>query len=221
MRKLAPLSASVAVLLTMLVTVRPAAAQSGPRFAVGGLVAYAARESEGSLQERLTGVTWGFEGRVMWWRLLVDLRYLEGSLSTDAGDTERDMAEGEAFIGILPLSWVTVKGGAHIRSYFTGDIIERWVFWEVRMRAEVPVFRPTSRSFALYSYLEAWTPLSVDVNVPESVDGGGGLEGGMMFRLAHVPIWAQLAYRIDHVKLGDGTRRETMQQLIFAIGLGR
>jgi hypothetical protein len=157
----------------------------------------------------------------MWWRLLLDLRYLEGGLSADTGNAERDMAEGGAFIGILPVSWVTVKGGAHVRSYFTGDIIERWVLWEVRLRAEVPVFRPTSRSVALHSYLEGWTPLSADVNVPEAVDGGGGFEGGMMFRLAQVPIWAQLAYRIDHVKLGDGTRRETMQQLIFGVGLGR
>lgn len=208
------------VIWTILVTAPALTGQEAPHFAVGGFAAHATRQSEGSLTERLTGVTRGFEGRAVLWRFLIEVRYLEGSLDAATGDTERDIVEGEAFVGFRPVSWLTLKAGRRVRNYSTIDINERWDFWEVRLRAEVALFLPTTRSFALHSYLEGWRALSADVNVPASVDNGGGGEGGMMLRLTRIPIWSRIGYRIDRANLGDGTRRETVQQLIFALGIG-
>lgn len=210
----------LAAAAAMPLTAPPLTAQSGRQFAFGGLAAYAERQSAGSLTERLTGVTRGFEGRAMLGRFLVHVRYLEGNLSTSGGSTDRDLVEGEAFLGVRPISWVTLKAGPHVRSYLTGDVVERWVFWEGRLRAELELFLPATRSFALHSYLEGWRVLSADVNIPESVDDANGVETGMMIRLTQLPIWARIAYRVDRANLSKGARRETVQELIFALGLG-
>ena len=99
-------------------------------------------------------------------------------------------------------------------------VSERWDLWAVRRRAGAALFLPTRRSVAWHSYREGGRALSADVNVPASVDNSGGGEGGMMLRLTRIPIWSRIGYRIDRANLGDGTRRETVQQLIFALGIG-
>jgi hypothetical protein len=43
----------------------------------------------------------------------------------------------------------------------------------------------------------------------------------MLVHLSDSPFEVRLAYRLDHAVLGGGTRRETVEGVVLAVGLAR
>jgi hypothetical protein len=146
-------------------------------------------------------------------KLRLDLRYLEGGLSSDADIPDQDIVEGELMLGFAPFSWFGVKVGPHIRSFVTSQGTQRWVFWEGRAALGTTLGSPN-----LATYLEAWHVFASDVDAVEPFGSGNGMEAGISYSLNRLPFMARLAYRIDSSSLAEGARESTVEQLVFAIG---
>ncbi|UCD25690.1 MAG: hypothetical protein JSW51_07200 [Gemmatimonadota bacterium] len=167
-------------------------------------------ESESS---KLTGIAFGGRGVVTWRKLRLDLRYLEGGLSPEAEAPDEDIVEGELMLGFVPLSWLTLRFGPHIRSFVTNQGTQRWIFWEGHVGGALELGTPR-----LITYFDLWHVFGANVDAVEEYDSGNGIEGGIRFTLDRLPFWGKLAYRIDHSSLGAGSRSKTVEQMVFAIG---
>ncbi len=190
-------------------------AQSPIGFTVGAAVSSVRVNSQsGVLVDHLSGVMAGGEGRLSLWKASLDLRYFEGSADSSGEGDGKDIVEGEAMLGFSPLHWLTVKLGPHIRSMISDVGTQRWFFWEIRLRGEATLGIPV-----LKGYLEGWNVISNNLDVPEPMDRGQGLEGGLKLESAGRPLWARVGYRMDHSRMGSGARTETMEQLVATVGL--
>jgi hypothetical protein len=166
--------------------------------------------------EALSGNAFGGEGRVLWRRLTVAVGYGQGSLDPDtAGPAARDYVEGYALLGGRVLSWLELRAGPHARAYVTPAGTQRWLFWELRARFDAPVVTDWIRGHA-----ELWGVVSGSVNVAESFGSARGGTAGVTARLGGTPLWARLQYGIDEARLANGTRRETVEALTLALGVG-
>ena len=162
-----------------------------------------------------SGFTPGAEGGLSVWKIRLEAQYLEGHLQQDSGSLgARDVVEGSVLLGVEPVGWLSVKSGVHARSYVTSGGTERWVFWEGRVRAEAPLDGPLVRA-----YVEVWRVLSSDLTGTQSLDRGQGGQAGLIVTGSKVPLWARLGYGIEDVRLGAGARRETVETLVFAVGV--
>jgi hypothetical protein len=170
-------------------------------------------ETVDSESSQLTGIAFGGRGTVTWRKLRLDLRYLEGGLSAKADGPDEDIVEGEVTLGFLPLSWLTLRLGPHIRSFVTAQGTQRWIFWEGHAAGALELGSPR-----LVTYFDLWHVFAADVDAVESFDRGNGIEGGIRFSLDRLPFWGKLAYRIDQSSLGDGSSTNTVEQMVFAIG---
>jgi hypothetical protein len=164
--------------------------------------------------DKLSGVTFGGRAGLRYWKLLLDVRYLEGTVESSSSERKEDVVEGELLVGMAPLSWLALKIGPHVRSIVTDLGTQRWWFWEGRVRGQADLGTPLLRS-----YLEAWYVFSANVDLVEGYDGGNGIEGGIRGRLTRFPLWAELAYRIDHSRLAGGDRTQTVEELVLMIGV--
>ncbi len=203
------------VLLAVAATASASAAQAFD--AAGGPLGAAVRlrsEVPGHIEEH-SGLAVGGEGALSLGRLLLEADYWQGTLDSDAaGVPSRDLVEGKALLGVRPFAWLALKAGPHVRSYVTGGVTQRWVFWEARASAQSPLVAP-----AVTGYLELWRALSADVNVPEAFDRAQGGEAGLRLRPGAGPLRARLGYRIEHSQFGGAARVETVEQLVFGLGL--
>jgi hypothetical protein len=206
----------VVSLLLSACLLRAAEAQEPFGVTVGAdLSAATVRSESGDDSEKVTGVLIGGVIAVEWWRLTLDMFYLEGTAEPQEAGEGRDVIEGELLAGVRVLPWLGVKVGPHIRSYvLPGEGTQRWVFWEVRLSAAARLGTPI-----LTGYFEGWNALSSELDVAESLDRAQGLEGGLKFEPRGVPLWATLGYRMDHSRLAGGTRRETIEHVILGVGL--
>jgi len=169
--------------------------------------------------DRFRGIAFGGEGALWVGPVVLDLRYVQGTLdSASGGAGSRDLVEGGALLGVRPVSWLTFAVGPQARAYVmsAGGATQRWVFWEGRVRAAAPFV-----GSAVLGYVELWRALGADVNVPEAFDHAQGGEVGMVARLARAPVEARLAYRIDRAVLGGGSRRETVDGVVVTVGVRR
>lgn len=170
-------------------------------------------ESAGSGLSQVSGIAFGGRAGVTWRKLRLDVRYLEGGLGSDSASLDQDMVEGEAMLGFTLLSWLTLRAGPHIRSFVTSQGTQRWLFWEGHAAGAVELGSPK-----LITYLDLWHVFAANVDAVEPFDKGNGIEGGIRLTLDRWPFWAKLAYRIDQSRLGDGSRTNTVEQMVFAIG---
>jgi hypothetical protein len=183
----------------------------------GSVVAARVRTRVQTGPVELTGPLFGGHGTLSLGRLLLDVAYLQGKVNPDRGNaSSRDFVEGRALLGFRPLPWLALKAGPHARTYgFTsGSGTQRWLFWELRARAEGMFIGSTVRGYA-----ELWRAVSADV--PESFDYAQGGEAGMIVRLARLPLEARIAYRIEHAALGGGSRLETVEGVVAGVVLKR
>jgi hypothetical protein len=165
----------------------------------------------------LSGPLFGGRGTLALGRLLFDADYLQGKVNPDGGNaSSRDLVEGRASLGFRPISWLVLKAGPHARAYVTASGTQRWLFWELRARAEGMFIGSTVRGYA-----ELWRAASAEVSVPESFDYAQGGEAGMIVRLARLPLEARIAYRIEHAALGGGSRLETVEGVVAGVVLKR
>jgi hypothetical protein len=162
------------------------------------------------------GVGFALDGAFGAGPVTLGVRYFEGAIAADGATGDLDLVEGEAILWVMPLRWVSVGGGPHIRAYVEEGGTERWVMWEMRARGSADLLRPS-----LGAYAEAWTVFSADADVAEPLDAGRGFEGGLRFAAGRLPISARLRYRVERLELGDGVRRETVEHLALVIGIGR
>src|SRR5256884_3430819 len=145
------------------------------------------------------------------------LSYLRGRRDPDSGSAPaRDLVEGWVLFGVGPVEWLTLSAGPHARAYAANGQTQRWVYWELRMRAAKPFIGTAVRGYA-----ELWRAVAADANVPEPFDHAQGGEAGMIVRFARAPFEARVAYRIDHAVLGGGSRLETVDGVVIGVGLSR
>ena len=191
-----------------------AMAQSAWQGSISAIGGFAKRHvAAASVEQARSGAVFGATGSVSLARFLLDVRYVEGALNAE-GLNDEDLVEGEVFVGVRPVPWLTIKAGSHIRSFVTGDGTERWVLWEARVRLEPVVFDPTIRSF-----VEVWRTLGSDIDLPSDFDRGWGVDGGLLVRLAPTRLSAMVGYRVDNSRLESGARTETVEQFILGIGV--
>lgn len=196
----------------------------GPRwtFAAGATGVRVQSLAPTGVISELSGTTLGGSGGVALGRLALDIGYWQGRVAPEgaAGGAgvrppARDYTEGTVLLGVQPVGWLRVRGGVQARTYVTPAGTERWVFWQVRVRAEQMILEPAVRVHG-----ELWRAISTEVNAPQPLDRGQGGEVGLTVRLPRWPLSARLTYGIDDAKLGGGVRRETVDQLSLTIGFG-
>ncbi|MDH5197868.1 MAG: hypothetical protein OEY20_11515 [Gemmatimonadota bacterium] len=161
------------------------------------------------------GMAWSLDGAVGYRFATLGIRYLEGSLTGDDPSANGDLVEGEAILWLAPLRWAALGVGRHLRSYVQGGGTEAWRFWEIRGRGRARL------TGALDAYAELWTVLGSTLPGGASLDRGMGMEGGLRLALGRLPASGHLRYRVERLDVGDGARRETVEQFGIAVGIGR
>ena len=157
--------------------------------------------------ETTTGVGLGVGGSVGWGPLQLQVSYAEAVLGSDTpGVAERTLVEGEVMAGVQPVQWLAFWAGPHARTYALAGGDERWLLWEVRAQA-----RATLLPNRMYSSLTAWGVADGRVDVPEPWGDGRGAEGGLSLRVWGPLMWAHFTYRVEQTRLGDGSRRQTVE----------
>lgn len=193
---------------------RPAEAQSAALRIGAGQVRADQVYSVGDTVAR-NGMAWSLDGAFGLGPATLAVRYLEGSLSGDDPSTETDIVEGEMVLWVAPVRWVALGAGPHLRAYVESGGTERWTMWEVRARGTTQLTR------VLTAYGELWTVLGSGLPVAGSLDTGLGLEGGLRIAFGRLPFSAELRYRVNRLAVADGGRRETVEQVGVAVGVGR
>jgi len=164
----------------------------------------------------VSGIAVGASSGVEFGRVALALGYLQGRLNADpSGTQQQDVIDGYALLVLRVAPWLRVKGGAEARSYVTAAGTEHFLFWQARLRAERTIVNPSVRG-----HIELWRALSTEVNTSVTVDRAQGGEVGVMLLRALGPLWAQMTYGIDDVRLNASARRQTLEALAFRLGYG-
>jgi len=202
--------------LVAAVTVPPvAAAQGGPRVGVSAsgaevLVRSVTPSATGSLR----GIVLGGRGRFTWGRIFFRAGYDQGTLRpTTPGIGKRDFVEAFALLGTNPIAGLRVAVGPYARAYVTDSTTQRWIYWEVRLGYETALGAPWA-----HAYGSVWGIVAGTVNVAEAMTGGRGGTAGIRTLLG--PLALDLSYAIDESRFGTSVRRETVQAIRLAVGMG-
>jgi hypothetical protein len=192
--------------------VRPAAAQSGVQFSVWGTAAQQIVNSRiADTRERLSGTILSVEGSASSDRLMLRLRYGQGTIKGGAAVAPRELVEGEALVGYRAASWLTLWAGPNARAYTAGDADQRWLFWSGRATLHGTILPGRMQSF-----VELWKSVSGSVTRPDGAASGRGAEAGLEMRLSGQAVWGRLAYRIEQ-GLGDAELRDVVETLALSI----
>jgi hypothetical protein len=166
--------------------------------------------------EQLSGLVAGGRVRLVLKPVSLDMAYSQGRLTADTGSAAaRDIVEGSLFLTVRPVPWLALKGGPHLRAYAAPGGTERWVLWEGRAHADMPIL-----DGAWLAYGELWLAVASSVNVSPGADGARGAEAGLTIQLPRSPLWARLAYTVDQAKFKNGARTESVQSVVLAVGFG-
>ena len=181
--------------------------------------------TSGPTTQKLSGAVFGFQGHVLFARLItLNLGYWQGQVTpaqgATAGISSRDVVEGYAQIGARPLPWLWLRGGPHAWTYISNAGRQRWLLMEGRARAQGEILPEVQ------SYLELWNVFSASVNVPQGFQSGRGAEGGISLRIRDVPIIPErfpvrirAAYGIERVRMEGDVRQEVVDRLTLSIGI--
>jgi hypothetical protein len=199
---------------------RPAAAQWwGVRLGLGQV--RAAQVTEAADTVARSGMAWTLDGTVSrgWFTLAV--RYLQGGLGSDDPSRETSVVEGEAILWVAPVRWGAVGLGRHLRAYVEPGGTEHWTQWQLRGRGTAQL------TGVIAAYGELWLALGAGLPGDVSLGSGRGLEGGLSIQVSRLigalPQTAHLhlRYRVNGLSVGDAGRRETVESLGIALGIGR
>jgi hypothetical protein len=211
------------VLLATLSAIPPVSAvsaQSGSRLhfelQVDGSAVYS-KPVIGSVSSALSGTLFGGEGQVGLGPVALDLGYWQGSLTAQSGPAaNEDMVEGQALLGVSPVAWFTVSAGPVARAYTTAAGTERWLSWRVQGHVQDELVPQAVRGYA-----ELWFIASSAVNVVQPFTSGRGGRVGLRLEPASWPVWFTLGYGIEQIRLGSGSRIDTVDRVTFGLGYGR
>ena len=171
----------------------------------------------GSVSSTLSGTIFGGETRVGLGPVSLDLGYWQGSLTSDSGPaSNEDVVEGKALLGVSPIHWFTISAGPFARAYTTPAGTERWLTWRIQGRVEDELVPATVKGYA-----ELWFVASSNVNVVQPFTSGRGGNVGLRLAPASWPVWLTLGYGIEQVRLGAGSRVDTVDRLSFGVGYSR
>ncbi|HEU5261104.1 MAG TPA: hypothetical protein VFU41_06725 [Gemmatimonadales bacterium] len=204
------------LLLALAATAREVVAQTVHATAGGSVVSVRVRSRLPGTTRAWSGAAFGGEGSLGLGRVRLTANYSQGTLNPDGGtEPSRDVVEGSAMLSVRLLRGLRLAGGPRARTYVFAGGTQRWLFWELRARAEGMFI-----GSAVSGHAELWRAVSTDVNVLERLDHAQGGEAGMTVHLSRL-VDARLAYRIDHAVLGGGSRVETVDGLVVGMGLAR
>lgn len=205
-----------AVLATAIATpTASASAQRVPRIIVGASAATARFERSGA-GPAITGLVVGLDGRVAFRRFALEASYAQGTLSIDgASAREEDVVDGEAMLAFQALSWLTIRGGPHLRAFVTPAGTERWVRWELRAAVETELVPNAMRADA-----EFGTAVATDVNASAPEAAAQGASVGVTLRVANSPFGLRLAYAVDRATVGNDAT-EVLQSVGLRLSVGR
>jgi hypothetical protein len=164
----------------------------------------------------LGGVVWGLQGAVVIGPATLAIRYAQGTISPSGNGTSTDLVDGEVILWLAPVRWAALGVGPHARAFVENGGTDRWLLWEVRVRSGTDVI-----GHAAGVYIEGWRVLGASVPVVDPFDHGWGMEGGISVAFGRLPFSAQLFYRVEQQVVASGARRETQDQLVIAVGVGR
>jgi hypothetical protein len=191
----------MALALTLGSTVEPSpvTAQSEGWVAVGPTAGWSELRLDGfePLQLELSGVSYGGELAVAWWRLVGTATYRQGWLSRgDSGD-ER-VAEGGGALGVRPWPWLTVQGELMVWNVgtLTGDeTVQRW---RAGLRGETPMIED-----AITAFVDLKMSIAGDRMTWDEFPGGEG-DVGLLVRVPGHPVWGKLGFRLSREVLSGG-----------------
>jgi hypothetical protein len=179
----------------------------------------------GPTTQKLSGAVFGFQGHVLYARLVTfNFGYWQGRITPAQGQpaqiAPRDVVEGYAQVGARPLPWLWLRAGPHAWTYVSNAGRQRWLLMEARARLQGEIVPEVQ------SYLEFWNVFSANVNVPQAFQSGKGGEGGISLRIRDVPVIPErfpvrirAAYGIERVRMQGGTRAEVVDRLSLSIGI--
>jgi hypothetical protein len=208
---------AAAVLVGLLFAPGPLSAQAGPHVmvAVGGEAARFESTNPTSTL-RLTGEAVSFAGRLRVGPVQLDLQYLDGKIGPGGGAAKSDLVEGWATLGVRPASWLAISVGPRARAIASDVATERWLAFEAHARGETAVLVP-----GLVSYCDVWHSLGGSVNFGGAFGGGQGVAAGLSLQPPRFPLSLTVGYRVERSTLSSGTRSDTVEHLVFAVGLGK
>ena len=211
--------AAVGVTLASLAAL-PLAAQSGSRLQFelqAGGASIHSMPVIGLVSSTLSGTIVGGESRVGVGPVSLDVGYWQGSLTTSSGPaSNEDVVEGQIFLGVSPIHWFTISGGPFARAYTTPGGTERWLMWRIQGRVEDELVPATVKGYA-----ELWFVASSNVNVVQPFTSGRGGNVGLRLAPASWPVWLTLGYGMEQIRLGSGSRLDTVDRLTFGVGYTR
>jgi hypothetical protein len=165
----------------------------------------------------LSGLAFSLEGAANLGPATLSLRYLQGGLSGDDPTQDRGLVDGQVLLWVAPVRWAAVGVGPHLQAQLRDGVSEqRAVLWELHGQGNARLFEDL-----LTAYGELWTVFSGSYAPSEPFDNGVGLEGGLRLTAGRFPFSARLRYRVERADLGNGTRRETIEQIGLLVGIGR
>lgn len=174
------------------------------------------RSAASGVGETLSGLAAVGRARFIVGPTSLEASYSQGRLVSDTGTAAaRDMVDGSAFLAVRPVSWLALKAGPHLRAYVAPGSTERWVMWEAHAHADGSIIPGM-----LDASVEGWMAVGSSVNVDPGAHGARGGQAGLILRLWQSPLWARLTYVVDQAELKNNARTETVEAILFAVGLG-
>src|SRR5690349_12956546 len=124
----------------ILVLAAPLGAQTTPRlgFFVGG-VGIRVRDGGAGRVQTLSSTLPQGDVNISLGRLLLEGGYTQGSLTAEASAPPRDYVEGKALAGVHITPAISLKTGAHARSYVLPGGTRRRLYWEARGAFDTPL----------------------------------------------------------------------------------
>lgn len=208
------------IVLTALLAVPPVVSAQGSRLHLDIQLDGSAVHSNpviGSVASSLSGTLLGGEGRVGLGPVALELGYWQGSLTAKSGPAgNEDLVEGKALLGVSPVHWFTISAGPVARAYTANAGTERWLTWRIQGRVQEELVPQTVQGYA-----ELWFVASSTVNVVQPFTSGRG--GRVSVRLAPAawPLWLTLGYGIEQIRLGSGSRIDTVDRVTLGVGYSR
>jgi hypothetical protein len=190
-----------AALLVALLAARPVLAQRALDLSGGASVSSMELSRTGTSTRALSGPILGAEGRIAFKRLELRGRYLEGTLTPEAGafGGPEDLADLRLLLGADVGAGVTIGVGPHLRAFISPAGTASWT----RIEANVRVDRELVPRLARAEF-----ELSYAVSAEANVQGGGtSATGANLGVLVAVPTWPvaiRVAYSADRATFASG-----------------
>lgn len=190
-----------AVAVLIIAAARPALAQRAIDLSGGASVSSMELSRLGTSTRLLSGPILGAEGRIAFKRFELRGRYLEGTLTPEAGafGGPEDLADLRLLLGADVGAGVTVGLGPHLRAFITPAGTASWT----RIEANVRVDRELVPRLARAEF-----ELSYAVSAEANVQGGGtSATGASLGLLVAVPTWPvaiRVAYSADRATYASG-----------------